>query len=201
MFMQVIQGTVTDPAGFERQAKRWREQVRPGASGYLGSTSGVAPDGTAIVMACFADEEQAMANSGRPEQDAWWQDTERTFSGPVTFRNTTDVTQFGDVSGADAGFVQVIEGRTHDRTHYEQLMADGLDTIGTVRPDIRGMITAWFDDDFVECVYFSSEAEARAGEQAMGGSDQAQQMREMIDLTDDLNYYDLRAPLISAASS
>ena len=41
MHAQVIRGTVTDAAAWVDQGKRWRDDVRPGAIGFLGSTGGV----------------------------------------------------------------------------------------------------------------------------------------------------------------
>ena len=52
----------------ERQIKSWRRDVKPGAKGYLGSTSGITPDGRSITLARFESEAAARANSERPEQ-------------------------------------------------------------------------------------------------------------------------------------
>ena len=41
MFIQVISGTVKDVDAMEAAADRWQEEVRPGATGYLGVSSGV----------------------------------------------------------------------------------------------------------------------------------------------------------------
>jgi hypothetical protein len=46
MFVQVIQGHVSDAAQVRAQLDRWVEEVAPGAVGWLGSTSGVTDDGT-----------------------------------------------------------------------------------------------------------------------------------------------------------
>jgi hypothetical protein len=41
MFVQVIQGHVSDAAQVRAQLDRWVEEVAPGAVGWLGSTSGL----------------------------------------------------------------------------------------------------------------------------------------------------------------
>lgn len=35
MFVQVIKGKTSDPAGEHRQNTRWNEELRPGATGFL----------------------------------------------------------------------------------------------------------------------------------------------------------------------
>ena len=40
MFIQVITGKVTDADGFRRQDQKWNDELRPGATGFLGSTAG-----------------------------------------------------------------------------------------------------------------------------------------------------------------
>ena len=41
MFIQVISGKTSDPDAFTRQSERWEQELRPGAKGYLGATSGI----------------------------------------------------------------------------------------------------------------------------------------------------------------
>lgn len=45
MFIQVITGATSDREGLLGQADRWQDELRPGATGYLGSTAGVTDDG------------------------------------------------------------------------------------------------------------------------------------------------------------
>jgi hypothetical protein len=59
MFMQVITGKTNDPAGFQKRFDDWRDRMMPDSIGFLGSTGGVADDGTAIVIARFESEEAA----------------------------------------------------------------------------------------------------------------------------------------------
>ena len=68
MFVQVIQGTVSDPTGFTERAAAWKQEHGTGAIGFMGSTAGVTDDGTAVILARFEDEQKAQANSQRPER-------------------------------------------------------------------------------------------------------------------------------------
>src|SRR5512134_1758692 len=103
MFIQVM---TADAAGLRRQLDRWHDEIAPGATGYLGTTAGVAEDGTAIVLARFESEDAARANSDRPEQGAWWRATAEYFDGDVTFRDCRQVETSLAGCSDDAGFVQ-----------------------------------------------------------------------------------------------
>ncbi len=72
MFVQVINGRTSQPEALAEAFDRWKAELSPGATGWLGSTGGVTDDGTVIAVARFESEEAARANSARPEQDAWW---------------------------------------------------------------------------------------------------------------------------------
>lgn len=119
MFVQVIKGRTSDPEGLQRQVQRWISDVRPDAIGYMGGTFGIADDGTFVALARFEDESSARANSERPEQHAWWEETARLNDGDPTFRESSDVTTLFDDGSNDAGFVQVMEGTVSDRAKAE----------------------------------------------------------------------------------
>jgi hypothetical protein len=91
MFVQLIQGKTSDKAGLGRQLDRWMSDLQPGAKGFLGTTGGVTDDGRVFVAARFESEDAARANSDRPEQGAWWSETEKHFDGPVSFVDSSDV--------------------------------------------------------------------------------------------------------------
>jgi hypothetical protein len=92
MFAQVIQGKTSNPEALDAALNRWFQDLAPGATGWLGSTSGVTEDGRAIAVVRFETEEDARRNSNRPEQDQWWSETAKIFDGEATFRDSTDVT-------------------------------------------------------------------------------------------------------------
>src|SRR5947209_555374 len=147
MFVQVIKGRSRDAAGIRRQLDVWQSEVKPGATGYLGSTGGVADDGTVIMLARFADAAAAKANSERPEQSAWWQETAKYFDGEPTFRESTDTSSMLAGGSNDAGFVQVMEGRVKDRAKAEAFETpEMLEQLKAARPDLIGSFRVWFDD-------------------------------------------------------
>lgn len=51
MFVQVIQGRATDPQGLRSRWEAWDRELKPGSVGFLGSTAGIAEDGTFIMAA------------------------------------------------------------------------------------------------------------------------------------------------------
>lgn len=97
MFVQVIQGQVSDAGQMRAALDRWAQELAPGASGWLGSTAGVTDDGRFIALARFESEEAARRNSDRAEQDEWWAETSELFNRPATFRDSRYVVV--DVNG------------------------------------------------------------------------------------------------------
>jgi hypothetical protein len=165
MFVQVIQGTVTDAGQVHRALERWQAELMPGAVGWLGSTAGVTADGRFVALARFDSEESARRNSDRPEQDAWWADTAKLFDGEVTFRDSNDVTL--DLHGDPdrAGFVQVMQGHGGDPDRARELMSQNTDKWAEFRPDVLGSVAVNHDGGaWTMAMYFTSEAEAREGE-------------------------------------
>src|SRR5574339_92799 len=123
MFVQVIQGRVSDPGPVRAALERWVKELAPGASGWLGSTAGVTDDGRFIGLARFESEQAARRNSDRPEQDRWWADTFKLFTGEVSFRDSTQVLVDVVADPDAAGFVQVIQGRSNDPGRARELGA------------------------------------------------------------------------------
>jgi hypothetical protein len=165
MFVQVIQGTVTDAGQVHRALERWQAELMPGAVGWLGSTAGVTADGRFVALARFDSEESARRNSDRPEQDAWWADTAKLFDGEVTFRDSNDVTL--DLHGDPdrAGFVQVMQGHGSDPDRARELMSQNTDKWAEFRPDVLGSVAVTHEGGaWTMAMYFTSEAEAREGE-------------------------------------
>lgn len=197
MFVQLIEGRTTDAEGLERQGERWQAELRPGATGFLGSTSGVTDDGRAITIARFESENTARANSERPEQGAWWADTAKFFEGDVAFTESSDVTEFLRGGSDDAGFVQIMKVAGVDRARVERL--DGsLEQVADARPDLIGGLRMWTGpDSYVEAVYFTSEAEARAGEQVEMPEEIQAAMADFQEIMAKTEFIDLRNPQLS----
>jgi hypothetical protein len=200
MFVQVIQGQVTDAEKVRAALDRWAEEVAPGAAGWLGSTAGVTEDGRFIALARFESEEAARRNSDRPEQDRWWTETARLFSGEATFKDSSDVTL--DLVGDPdrAGFVQVIQGRGSDPERARELMSQDSDKWAEFRPDILGSVAVGHEGGaYTMAVYFTSEAEAREGERKQPPPELQAQMEEMGTLTvGEPEFFDLKQPWLYA---
>lgn len=196
MFVQVIKGKVRDRDAHREVMDRWPAELKPGAVGYLGATSGVTADGTAVALIRFESAEAAARNGSRPEQGQWWADAEATFDGPVEFRDCDTVDTFLAGGSDDAGFVQVMEGRAKDQEAARAFMAGAEEQLAAARPDVIGGVIAWHGDGggFTQAIYFRSEAEARAGESAEQPTDMDARFRALFD--DDMVFYDLTDPML-----
>jgi hypothetical protein len=198
MYVQVIKGRTKDPQALMEYGRSWQTKVRPGAIGYVGSTAGVSPDGTFVVLAQFTDDVSAKENSSRPEQDAWFQGFAKLIDGEPTFAESTDTSLLFDGPSTKAGFVQIMESRVTDRAKAEAFENDELlDQLRKARPDLLGGLRVWLPNDrVIEAAYFTSEADARKGEQSEDFGDQGAQFGELYA---DMTYIDLPNPEVNQA--
>ena len=199
MFVQVVQGTVTDAEALKMAVQRWRDEVGPGATGWLGSTGGVTEDGRFIAVVRFASEDDARRNSDRPEQAQWCASTS-VHVGDVEFHDCTEVFTILGGGSDDAGFVQVIQGRVNDTAKLREMMAQADAEIGRTRPDVLGGTVALHaDGGFTQVVYFASEEAARAGEQTEQTPETQARGAEMASVfTGPPTFFDLRQPWLSS---
>jgi hypothetical protein len=199
MFVQVIQGKVNDAEGFARQIDRWTEELQPGAKGFLGSTGGVAADGTAFAIVRFESEADAEANAARPEQGAWFNEVAKYYEGEPTFRNSSDAVEFLGGGSDDAGFVQVMIYEVTDRPGLEKLDAQFMDQLPKVRPDLLGAIRVWDGNTAVDVNYFTSEAEARENEKKMDEQMKADMEQFGAVMGGEPTFIDLPDPVLRSA--
>ena len=172
----------------------------PDAIGYLGSTGGCTSSGDCIVIVRFESRDAARRNSDRPEQGAWWSETEKCFDSPVRFHDSDDVQLMthGDLDRAN--FVQVMEGHCADRGRLVELEHEADPILAEVRPELLGTVTAYFpDDEFTEVAYFTTEAAARRGEQGEMPEDVASRFAEWSELMTVDKYIDLTEPWLVSA--
>ena len=201
MFIQVIQGKVADSERLQAQMDTWVRELQPGATGWLGSTGGTTDDGTYVCTVRFESEDAARRNSNRPEQGAWWADTEACFAGPVTFIDCPDVSEWLQGGSDEAGFVQVMEGHTSDAARMRELLERSAEEIHRLRPEIiGGTVALQPNGDYVETVYFTDEAQARARERAEMPAPLAEAMREEQEVMGTVTYLDLHHPWLVSAS-
>ena len=166
MFVQVIQGHVSDPDEVKAALDGWVNDQASDAIGWLGTTAGVTDDGTLIIVARFESAEDAQSNSDRPEQTDWWEKTSQLFTDEPTFADSSDISLVQSGGSDDAGFVQVIQGRSSDPTRAKELMESGSRERQEFRPDMIGGVVIQHGSDgrYTFVVYFTSESEARANE-------------------------------------
>ena len=196
MFVQVIEGKVKDRDQYQRQLDRWQKELRPGAKGYLGSTGGITPDGRSIAVVRFESEADARANSERPEQGAWFNEMKKAFDGEPTFKESSDVEVLFEGGSNDAGFVQVMQGKAKDPSKFRSWSKEHEGRLKEMRPDLIGGIDAWHEGgSFTSTAYFTSEAEARKNEKAMGDDPM---MAEYMSLVEgEMTFLDLPEPIIN----
>ncbi len=202
MFIQVIHGEVTDVSDARAAHESWLEECAPGAVGWLGTTAGVTADGQFVALARFESAEAAARNNDRPEQDAWWTQTSKMFTGEVTFQDSTYVSTDLIGNPDEAGFVQVMQGHGSDPERARELMnADSVDW-RTFRPEMLGSVSiehaggAW-----TMAIYFTSEAAAREGEQKEPPAEFKAQLDELNSLmTGPPTFHDLKDPWLSSPS-
>ena len=193
MFIQVIQSKTSRPDEVRALTEEWGEMPNEG-SGFLGGTYGVTDDGDFIGVIRFESKEKAMANSARPETDAMSQRMAALMDAPPTFYDCDDVTVWREGGSDDAGFVQVIQGRTDDPDRLKETMSADSDDFRQERPDIIGGTFALTDDGtFINTVAFTDEASAREGEKKSSPPE------DMMSLMRDLKYFDLRDPWFASA--
>ncbi|HEX7189887.1 MAG TPA: hypothetical protein VF423_16885 [Actinomycetes bacterium] len=196
MFVQIIEGPVSDADELRAAVDRWNEELAPGATGWLGSTSGVTDDGRAIAVVRFNSEEEARRNSDRPEQDQWWAQTSKIFTAEPTFRESTDVDVDTVGNPDEAGFVQIIKGRSSDPAKFRELMNQNPDVWRAYRPDILGTVGIGHEDGaYTAVMYFISEAAAREGEIKAAPPELKEDMETMAALEiGEPTFLDLRSP-------
>ena len=194
MFIQVIQSKTSRHDEVRALTEEWGELPNEG-SGFLGGTYGVTDDGDFFGVIRFESKEKAMANSARPETDAMAKRMAELMDGPPTFHDCDDVTVWLDGGSDDAGFVQIIQGRTDDPDRLKEVMGgDSDDDMRRQRPDIIGGTFALTDDGtFINTVAFTDEASAREGEKDSSPPE------EMQSLMGDLKFFDLRDPWFASA--
>ena len=197
MFVQVITADVADAEGLSRQEDIWEKELRPGAEGFLGSTSGVTEDGRLIVVARFESEEAAQHNSVRPEQGSWWAETEKTLQN-VEFQTSEKAVMMGGGGSNDAGFVQVMRGRVLDAAKLDELWSrvdEFRDAMADHRPDVIGDLIVVHDDgSYSDVIYFTSEAEARANEKKELPPEMKAMFEEWMSAATVDEYLDLKSP-------
>ena len=194
MFVQVIEAKAKDAEAVKERGQAWKTEVGPKAVGFLGSTAGVAEDGTFIAAARFESKEAAQKNSDLAEQTSWWEKLSQHLD-DVKFYDCEDVDVWGKGGSDDAGFVQVIQAYAKDKGKLRDVGRQMDEDGGPQRADVIGGFVAWGPDDgFSQFIYFTSEAEAREGEKSGEGPPP-----EFQELVRDVRFIDLKDPWFTSS--
>ena len=194
MFIQVFQGKLRDADLWSRQVEKWRREIKPKTTGFIGFTSGVTAEGYVITVVRFRSEEAAKVDNDLPKQGAWFEQASKAFDGEVVFHDCREVDVLLDGGSNSAGFVQIIQGRAKDQKQMRGQAKETETELRQIRSDLIGATVAWHGDGgFTQAAYFTSEQEARQNEQAMARSPFYGRFMSMID--GDPAFYDLRSPV------
>ncbi len=197
MFIQIFMARSSRSDEVRAAIDRWQRELGPSAPGWLGSTHGFTDDGVFVAVVRFASRAEADENADRPEQGAWWAETEQLFDGPVEFHDSEDVTLLLEGGSDRAGFVQVVSGTVADVDTLRTLMSDTHD-LHERRPEILGATLAIAGDGtFTETVAFTDESAARAAEAGVEMPEEARRAWESA--VRDVRFLDLRRPWFASA--
>jgi hypothetical protein len=204
VFVQVIQGRVSDATQVRQGLDDWMARLAAGAEGWLGSTAGVTDDAMFVAVARFESAEAARHNSGRAEQGEWWSGMSKLFADDVIFHDCSEVVTVRAGGSDDAGFVQVMQGRTGDLARLREVDAMFEQRFPDLRPELLGYLVGVHDNEdgaFTLTAYFSSEEAARTGEREEPPPEAGELLREEMELMQDVVYLDLREPWLHSPRS
>jgi len=198
VFIQIIQGKCTRQDELRALADQWRAELAPGADGWLGGTYGFTDDDTFVGVVRFESRDKAMANSARPEQQAWAEQMMALMEGEVSYHDCEDVTLLMGGGSDEAGFVQVVQGKVDDPGRLKALLTSDPTSLHEMRPEIIGATLAVEPDGtFTETVAFTDEARAREGE----GIEPPPNVRADLEYAmKGATFYDLHHPWFNSAA-
>lgn len=193
MFIQMVQGTCSRQDDMRRVVDDWCSSM-DSHEGWLGGTYGFTDDSQFVGVVRFTSQATAEAASMRPDAAMWWAAASDCFEGGPEIHMSEDVTLMLNGGSDDAGFVQVMRGKVGNAEKLRKMTSDTEMTnmLHQARPDIiGGTLVIEPDGSFIETIAFTSEAEARRGEQAEMPSDMAEDMGEAMQ---EVQYLDLHRP-------
>ncbi|MFP5297817.1 MAG: hypothetical protein ACLGHL_02375 [Actinomycetota bacterium] len=164
--------------------------------GWRSAVAGIARTDEFLAALEFTDPPSAAAALSDLTVSGWFKEVEGCLKDPET-RDSFEGETLIAGTREDAGFIQVIRGRTTDRERWTAINEAMQEVMRTHRPEVLAASIAWFDDDhFSETVFFTSEQEAREGESREFPGGMAGLFGELMNLVEDLTYVDVRDPWI-----
>src|SRR5215218_2267423 len=164
-----MRGRVVDVPGARFELARWHQELGGATPGWQRFTAGVTDDGEAVAVLRLANEAAAMNGGGRPEHADWQASLDRRLAAPATWYDCPVVNVMKGGDDADAGFVQVVQGRLVDPIRLAAMRAE-------VERTLR-------------------EREARAGERQMP-VEMAVQLGTVRSYMEGLEFHELRDPVV-----
>ena len=145
-------------------------------------------------MVRFESRDAARANSERPEQGAFAERMGALMDGDVQFFDYDEVLTFLDGGSDDAGFVQLIQGRTDEPRAVAHALRSPTDDAPRRRPDLIGGTVAHRGrtGPYTETVAFTDEAKrprGRAGRHVESPPELSEAMQRLLQGAE---FYDLR---------
>jgi hypothetical protein len=198
VFIRIMRGRVVDGARTRFELARWRQELSAGTPGWQRLTAGVTDDGEAVAVFRYDSEAAARRSGERPQQVAWRASVERQLAGPAVWYDCPVVNVMKAGDEADAGFVQVMQGRLVDPVRLAAMRAEVERTLRARAPHVLGVSVAEHADGvgFTEVTYFTSEREARAGERQMP-VEMAVQLGTVRSYMEGLEFLELREPVLA----
>jgi hypothetical protein len=199
VFIRIMRGRVADGAGTSFELTRWRQELSAGPPGWQRLTAGVTDDGHAVAVFRYDSEAAARRGGEGPQHGAWRASVERRLAGPAVWYDCPVVNVMKSGDEADAGFVQVMQGRLVDPVRLAAMRAEVERTLRERAPHVLGVSVAEHADGvgFTEVTYFTSEREARAGDRQMP-VEMAVQLGTVRSYMEGLEFLELRRPLLAA---
>lgn len=182
MFAHVLRTKVASREEGARQFERWKAQP-----GWQDLTGGVTPGGDLIAVARFASPTDVRSGWGG-------------LPGEGSIFGTHDIVQIGDGVAPASRFVQMMLAKVADRPTLERVEAELEDGFRRWRPDFLAGYRAWLPDGRILAVdYFSSEEEARAGEQSQPPPEVAEKFPQWLGQLSETEWFDLTDPWVATA--
>lgn len=200
MFVRLMQGACAYADTARLQWDDWVVLARA-APGWLGSTGGISSAGTFLLLSRYESQEAARHHADTAPYGAWLAATPGWLDEAPTIRETGDVSLVGDPEPLAAGFLQIMRARVVDREGFEAVEEGLAGAFTAHRPDFTGGYRAWLPDDEVWAVdYFTSEADARAGEARPPPEDLQAGFEQWTAFLEEVRWHDVADPWIATAT-
>lgn len=159
MFVLEVDARTARPEAVRERVLAWPAEVGVHATGWLGSTGGVSPDGHFLLLMRFASQEAAWITSDLPSNQRWWEACRGSLETEPAFQESTEVIGILRGGSDDAAAVVVTRGAASPLRMRENLRR--LESLtADERAGLIGGIVAWHGGErFTEILYASARPE------------------------------------------